>query len=110
MPLELQLKSLLKMLYPGILNSLRFALHLLFTARRNARIVLAIAIPSVRPSMRLSVTRRYCVKTTAHSTVQFGQSDSKMCHVLEKNIPHGRSLPPKILAPSDLPIPEGSEF
>ena len=41
-----------------------------FTARRNARIasaVLATAIPSVslsvRPSVRLSVTRRYCVKT-----------------------------------------------
>ena len=33
-----------------------------FTARRNARIasaVLAMTIPSVRPSVRLSVTRRY---------------------------------------------------
>ena len=46
---------------------------------RNARIasaVLATAIPSVCPSVRLSVrpsvTRRYCVKTTARSTVQFG--------------------------------------
>ena len=47
---------------------------LLFTARRNAGIasaVLAIAIPSVR----LSVTRRYCVKTTARSTVQFALLD-----------------------------------
>ena len=46
-----------------------------FTARRNARIasaVLAIAIPSVCPS----VTRRYCVKTTARSTMQFALSDS----------------------------------
>jgi len=53
----------------------------IFTARRNARIasaVLATAIPSVRPS----VTRRYCVKTTARSTVQFALSDSKMCLVL----------------------------
>jgi len=53
----------------------------LITARRNARIanaVLATAIPSVRPS----VTRRYCVKTTARSTVQFALSDSKMCLVL----------------------------
>jgi len=51
------------------------------TARRNARIasaVLAIAIPSVC----LSVTRRYCVKTTARSTVQFALSDSKTCLVL----------------------------
>ena len=58
---------------------------LVFTARRNVRIasaVLAIAIPSVCPSVRLSVTRRYCVKTTAHSTVQFALSDSKMCPVL----------------------------
>ena len=41
-----------------------------FTALRNARIassVLATAITSVC----LSVTRRYCVKTTARSTVQF---------------------------------------
>jgi len=52
-----------------------------FTAGRNARIasaVLAIAIPSVCPS----VTRSYCVKTTARSTVQFALSDSKMCLVL----------------------------
>ena len=51
------------------------------TARRNARIasaVLATAIPSVRPS----VTRRYCVKTTARSTVQFALSYSKMCLVV----------------------------
>ena len=61
----------------------------IFTARRNARIasaVLAIAIPSVRlsvrPSVRLSVTRRYCVKTTARSTVQFALLDNKMCLVL----------------------------
>ena len=29
-----------------------------------------------------SVTRRYCVKTTARSTVQFAPLDSKMCLVL----------------------------
>jgi len=70
----------------------------IFTARRNARIasaVLATAIPSVRPSVRLSVTRRYCVKTTARSMVQFGLSDSKMCLVLYK---------PKIF-PRDDPFP-----
>ena len=68
---------------------------LIFTARamlalpRNARIaiaVLATAIPSVRlsvrPSVCPSVTRRYCVKTTARSTVQFAPLDSKMCLVL----------------------------
>jgi len=37
---------------------------------------------SVRPSVCLSVTHRYCVKTTARSTVQFALSDSKMCLVL----------------------------
>ena len=59
------------------------------TARRNARIasaVLATAIPSVCLSVclsvRPSVTRRYCVKTTARSTVQFTPLDSKMCLVL----------------------------
>ena len=54
----------------------------LFTARRNACIasaVLAIAIPTVCLSVCPSVTRRYCVKTTARSTVQFALSDSKMC-------------------------------
>jgi len=52
-----------------------------FYSARNARIagaVLATAIPSVRPS----VTRRYCVKTTARSMVQFAPLDSKMCLVL----------------------------
>ena len=56
-----------------------------FYKSRNARIasaVLATAIPSVRLSVCLSVTRRYCVKTTARSTVQFALSDSKMCLVL----------------------------
>ena len=53
---------------------------------RIASAVLARAIPSVRPSVCLSVcpsvTRRYCVKTTARSTVQFAPLDSKMCLVL----------------------------
>jgi len=68
---------------------LRCCLVLVFTARRNARIasaVLAIAIPSVCHrsvclSVCLSVTRRYCVKTTACSTVQFAVSDGKICPV-----------------------------
>jgi len=45
-------------------------IHSLFAVRHNARIasaVLAVAIPS----FRLSVTRQYCVKMTAHSMVQF---------------------------------------
>jgi len=37
---------------------------------------------SVRPSVCLSVTCRYCVKTTARSMVQFAPLDSKMCLVL----------------------------
>jgi len=75
-------------------------IEFLFTPRHNARIavrckkkfnntaytansaVLAIAIPSVCPSVCPSVTRRYCVKTTAHSTVQFALMDGKMCLVL----------------------------
>jgi len=51
----------------------------IFTARRT---VLATANPSVRLSVRLSVTRWYCVKTTARNTAQFALSNSKMCLVL----------------------------
>jgi len=61
------------------------AFQLNFYSVRNASIasaVLATAIPSVCPSVCLSVTRRYCVKTTARSTVQFAPLDSKMCLVL----------------------------
>ena len=62
-------------------------IELLFTARRNARNA-RNARTSVRLSVclsvRLSVTRRYCVKTTARSTVQFALTDSKMCLVLWK--------------------------
>jgi len=60
-----------------------------FYSARNARIasaVLATAILSVCLSIclsvRPSVTRRYCVKTTARSMVQFAPLDSKMCLVL----------------------------
>jgi len=64
--------------------------QIVFTARRNARIasaVLIVAIPFIcLPSVCLSVcpyvTCRYCVKTTARSTMQFALSDSKMCLVL----------------------------
>ena len=67
---------------------------------------------SVRLSVRLSVTRRYCVKTTARSTVQFALSDSKMCLVLQKlkNIPQGRPLLSETLAPSDLPLLKAARF
>jgi len=86
-----------------------------FYSARNARIasaVLATAIPSVRLSVCPSDTRRYCVKTTARSTMQFAPLDSKMCLVLykPKNTPQGRPLLPEILAQSDLPTPEGCEF
>ena len=50
--------------------------------RRIASAVLATAIPSIPPSVLPSLTRRYCVKTTARSTMQFALSDSKMCLVL----------------------------
>ena len=63
-------------------------------------------------SVRLSVTRQHCVKTTARSTVQFALSDSKICLVLQtpKKYSPGTTPSPEILAPSDLPPPEGSEF
>ena len=48
---------------------------------RNARIASAVLATAI-PSVRLSVIRRYCVKTTARSTVQFAPLDSKMCLVL----------------------------
>ena len=57
-------------------------IELLFTARRFASAVLATAIPAVCPSVRLSVRRIYCVKTTPHITVQCALSDCKMCLVL----------------------------
>jgi len=57
---------------------------------RIASAVLATAIasiclsvrPSIRPSVCPSFTRRYCVKMTARSMVQFAPLDSKMCLVL----------------------------
>jgi len=51
---------------------------LVFTVRRNtciASAVLATAIPSVCPS----ITRQYCVKTTARNTVQFAPSVIAKC-------------------------------
>ena len=59
--------------------------QMFFYSARNVRIasaVLATAIPSACPSVRPSVTRRYCVKTTARSTMQFSPFGSKMCLVL----------------------------
>jgi len=50
--------------------------NIITTARRNARIASALLATAI-PSVRLSVTRRYCVKTTARSTVQFALSYSK---------------------------------
>ena len=119
------LRYFTELVYDIVVKQLSRFQNLLFTARRNARIAShckrCISYSnSVCPSIRLSVclfihpsvTCRYCVKMTACSTVQFAQSDSKMCLVLHKpkNIPQGRPLPPEILAPSDLPTPEGSEF
>ena len=77
------------------------------------RCTIAIAIPSVCPSVRPSVTRRYCVKTTARSTVQFALSDSKMCHSFAetKKYSPGTTTSPEILAPSDLyPLLKAASF
>ena len=79
-----------------------------FTAHRN---VLATVIPSVCLSVRLSVTLRYYVKTTARSTVQFALLDSKMCLVLYKlkKYSPGTTPSPEILARTDLPPPDSSK-
>ena len=71
-----------------------YVLYAHFYSARNciASAVLATAIPSAR----LSVTRRYCVKTTARSTMQFSPLDSKMCLVLYK---------PKKYSPGTTPSP-----
>ena len=51
--------------------------EMVYAARRSyASAVLGVVILSVCPSVRPSITRRYCVKTTARSTVQFALSDS----------------------------------
>ena len=52
-----------------------------YYSAHNARIASAVLATAI-PSVCLSVTRRYCVKTAAHSTVQFAPLDSKMCLVL----------------------------
>ena len=78
------------------------------TFLQRAAMLALQALRQFRLSVCPSVTRRYCVKTTARSTVQFALSDSKMC-LETKNIPHGRPLPPEILAQSDLPHPDSSE-
>ena len=54
---------------------------MLFTAPRNAHIASAVLATAIL-SVCLSVTRRYCVKTMARSTVHFALLDSKMCLVL----------------------------
>jgi len=83
----------------------------MFTARRNARIasaVLAIAIPSVC----LSVTHRYCVKTTAHSTVQFALLDSKMSSFVEtkKIFPRDEPFPLKYWLQVTYPLMKAASF
>jgi len=67
---------------------------------------------SVRLSVYLSDTRRYCVKTTARSTVQFAPLDSKMCLVLykPKNIPQGRPLPLKFWLQVTYPLQKAASF
>jgi len=89
--------------------------HLVFTARRFARAALAMAIPSVCLSVCLSVrpsaTHRYCVKTTARSTVLFALSDSKnvSSFVETKKYSPGTTPSPEIFARTDLPPPDSSE-
>jgi len=53
----------------------------IFTARRNDCKRCTSYGNSVRLSVRPSVTRWYCIKTTARSMVHFALSDSTMCLV-----------------------------
>ena len=91
----------------------------IFTARRNARIasaVLAMAIPSVCPSVcpsvRLSHAGIVSKRLYEHGALSRALSDGKMCLVFSKpkNIHEGQPLPPEILAQTDPPPPESSEF
>jgi len=81
----------------------------IFTARRIAGIasaVLAIAIPSVRPSVCPSVTRQYCVKTTERRMILSSLEDRKMCLVFrqpKKRPPRNDRFPLKC-------CPKSSEF
>ena len=86
-----------------------------FYSARNARIasaVLATAIPSVRLSVCPSVTRRYCVKTTARSTMQLAPLDSKMCLVLYKPkiFPRDDLLPLKFWLKVTYPLLKAASF
>jgi len=65
---------------------------------------------SVCLSVCPSDTRRYCVKTTARSTVQIALSDSKMClsFVETKKYSPETTPSPEILGQTDLP-PNSSE-
>ena len=84
---------------------------LLFTARRNARIasaVLAIAIPSVRLSVRhtpLLSRRRQVARCSLHCLIKNVSSFAET-----KKYSPGTTSFPEILAPSDLHTPEVSEF
>ena len=94
----------------GFVLSQTSLLSVFFYSARNciASAVLATAIPSVCPSD----TRRYCVKTTARSTMQFSPLDSKMCLVLykPKNIPQGRPLPLKLWLKVTYPLLKAASF
>jgi len=73
--------------------------------------VINIAIAFL-PSVCLSVTRRYSVKTSERRMMQTSLKDSKMCLVLRqpKKIPPRDDLSPEILAQTDPPPPKSSEF
>ena len=69
----------------GTISAVHFACHVthFYSAPQCSHCKRCISYSnSVCPSVRLSVTRRYYVKTTALSTVQFALLDSKMCLVL----------------------------
>ena len=89
----------------------------LFKARRNARIasaVLAIAIPSVCPSVRLSVClshagimskRRHVARCSLHCQI------AKWSRFVDtKNIPQRRPLPLKFWLQVTYPLPKAASF
>jgi len=65
------------LLYMTHIQSYDIYCYQIFTARSHCKRCTSYD-NSVRLSVHLFVTRQYCVKTTARSTVQFALSDSKM--------------------------------
>jgi len=98
-------------MYVVIVQKFTFAIsspdEFLFSQRAAMLALNSAELGTAIPSVRLSVChiRRYCVKTTARSTVQIALSDtdSKMCHsfLQTKKYSPGTTPSPEMLAETD---------